>query len=128
MVSINPRLILGNWVKGYALDLHTLSSTYIGDDGSGHPKFETKRSEIGELLFQLKNRSDLSAVPEIIAATEKFMKEWQPPVDIIVPVLPSSARTIQPVMVLAQALSKHLHLPLSEMVRKTRETPQLKEI
>lgn len=128
MALINPRVILGKWKKGYALDLHTLSSIYIGDDGSGYPRFDTVRSEIGELLFRLKNRSDLSAVPEIVAATEKFLKEWRPPVDIIVPVPPSSNRTIQPVMVLAQALSKQLQIPLSEVVQKTRDTPQLKEI
>ena len=51
-LAINPIAINGPWQQGWALDLHTLSSTFIGDDAFGHPQFESKRSEIGELLYQ----------------------------------------------------------------------------
>jgi competence protein ComFC len=128
VAQFKQRQILGNWKQGFALDLHTLSSTPIGSNEFGHMQFDTTRSEVGELLFRLKNRSDTSTVPELVAAVETFMKMWQPPVDIIVPVPPSSARAVQPVMLLAQALSTQLKIPLVEAVRKTRETPQLKNI
>jgi hypothetical protein len=32
MVEINPKRITGCWTEGFALDFHTLSSEYIGDD------------------------------------------------------------------------------------------------
>lgn len=54
MVNINPKKLAGRWRAGYALDHHTTSSVYLGDDELGHPAFDTKRSEIGELLYQLK--------------------------------------------------------------------------
>lgn len=53
-LNIKPIVIKGPWNSGWALDLHTLSSAFVGDDAFGHPQFENKRSEIGELLYQFK--------------------------------------------------------------------------
>ncbi len=47
---------------------------------------------------------------------------------MIVPVPPSSARTVQPVILLAKEISNQLRIPLVECVTKTRDTPQLKNI
>ena len=44
----------GNWKKGFACDVHTLSSTYLGVNAWGHDKYENTRSEMGELLYKLK--------------------------------------------------------------------------
>ena len=55
MAEFVRRKILGKWKEGFSLDLHTLSSVFIGDDEFGHPRFDTRRSEIGELLYKLKN-------------------------------------------------------------------------
>ena len=30
VAEINPKRIVGNWKSGYALDIHTISSTYLG--------------------------------------------------------------------------------------------------
>ena len=46
-LNIKPIAITGPWGSGWALDLHTVSSVFIGDDAFGHPQFENKRSEIG---------------------------------------------------------------------------------
>ena len=43
----------GKWKAGWALDLHTLSST-LNSDGS----YTSIRSDIGEALFLLKYRND----------------------------------------------------------------------
>jgi hypothetical protein len=51
MVTINPIPITGPWDEGFALDSHTVSSRYLGDDAYGNPQFDTIRSPIGELLF-----------------------------------------------------------------------------
>lgn len=128
MMQIQPRRILGKWREGYALDLHTLGSVPIGYNEYGHMQFDTTRSEIGELLFRLKNRGDTAVVNDIVAAAAEFINEWRQPIDIIVSVPPSSARVVRPVKLLAQGLSEQLSIPLVECVAKTRETPQLKDI
>ena len=37
----------GNWKAGYAIDLHTISSVYLGDNPDGQPQFDNERSEMG---------------------------------------------------------------------------------
>jgi len=128
VAQFQPRQILGKWRQGYALDLHTLSSVPIGENEFGHMQYDTTRSEVGELLFRLKNRSDTSTVDEIVAAAVTFLKSWHPPIEMIVPVPASSARAVQPVMLLAKGISDQLPIPLVECVTKTRETSQLKNI
>ena len=128
MVNFNVQKITGNWNEGFSLDLHTISSTLIGHDEFGNPQFDTIRTEVGELLFKLKNRSDTSVVPEIIGVVKTFLKTWSLQVNMIVPVPPSKSRTVQPVMILAQALSAQIGIPLVEAVKKTRDMPQLKTI
>lgn len=128
MAQFQPRRILGRWAQGFALDVHTLSSVPTGYNEFGHMQFDTKRSEVGELLFRLKNRTDTSTVPEIVVAAVQFIQSWNPPMDMIVPVPPSSHRNVQPVILLAQGISAQLGIPLVQCVTKTRDTPQLKNI
>jgi hypothetical protein len=59
MVAIRPMRIPGRWRDGRALDVHTVSSVYVGDDEFGHARFETRRSAMGDLLYRLKYRTDL---------------------------------------------------------------------
>ena len=54
--------IPGRWREGYVLDYHTLDSTYLGDDEYGHPMFDTKRSDVGELLYRLNERHHCGAL------------------------------------------------------------------
>jgi competence protein ComFC len=53
-MGINPIRIIGNWDEGYALDIHTITSTPIGQDIYRHMRYDTKRSEMGELLYGFK--------------------------------------------------------------------------
>ena len=49
----------GHWLDGYVLERqYTLSSDFLGHDSLGNPKFDTRPTELGELVFRLKNRSD----------------------------------------------------------------------
>lgn len=128
MVGYVPRRILGKWRDGYALDLHTVRSIFVGDDEFGHPRFETERTGVGELLYRLKNKSDQTVVPEIVDAAVEFLKAWNPRIDLIVPVPPSTKRAVQPVLVLANAISTRLGSPVAESVSKKREVPQLKNV
>ena len=128
MVKFQPRILIGSWRSGYALDLHTLSSTYVGDDEFGHPRFDTKRSEIGDLLYQLKYNGDRTAVDKIVEAAEAFIRQWKPGVDLIVPVPPSTVRSAPPVGLAAQSLSKRIGIPVVECIKRTRDVPQLKDV
>ena len=128
MTSFTPREITGKWSKGYCLDLHTTSSTCVGQNECGHPQFETVRTEIGELLYKLKYGSDRSVVAELAAAVEKLLKRWKPDVDLIVPVPPSTPRATPPVLLMAEAISKKTGNPVANCVKRTREIPQLKNV
>jgi predicted amidophosphoribosyltransferase len=128
MAKYQPRQILGKWRKGFALDLHTISSTPIGYNEFGHMQFETVRSEVGELLYKLKNKADQTVVPEIVAAAVEALKPSLSKFDVIVPVPPSTQRAVQPVTLLADAIGKGLNVPVVPAVIKTKETPQLKNV
>lgn len=128
MVKINPQKITGKWLFGLALDVHTTSSTYLGVNDAGHEIYDTKRSEIGELLYRLKYRGDMAAAGEIIDTVSEFLVPHRDKFNLIVPVPPSGARTVQPVIVVARGIGAALGIPMIECITTTRETAQLKGV
>jgi competence protein ComFC len=128
MASLHPRRIPGRWRDGYALDYHTVSSEFLGHDEYGHPQFETTRSEIGELLFRLKYRSDTSVVSEIVDTAQTWFTTWKLRVELLVPVTPSRSRDIQLVLLLGKEIARRLNLRFVEAVQRVREVPQLKDV
>ncbi|MEW5722515.1 MAG: ComF family protein, partial [Thermodesulfobacteriota bacterium] len=70
--EIHPIKIIGNWEIGYALDVHTVSSQFLGYEDSGKKVFDTERSKIGELLYRLKYKSDRTTIPEIVGLILKY--------------------------------------------------------
>jgi len=128
LVKISPmKLPARPWVEGYVLDYHTVSSTPTGDP---YYRFDTKRTELGELLFQLKYRSGGPVVVgDIVDTAAQFVEEWKPPIDCVVPVPPSLTRKTQPAVELGRGLASRLRLPVCEdAVVKVKETPQMKNI
>jgi competence protein ComFC len=128
MVAIHPQKIIGRWKSGVALDLHTIRSTPIGHNEAGHMQFDTVRTEIGELLHQLKYRGNKEAAQKIIIAVTTFLTPHRSKFDVLVPVPPSSVRAVQPVMLLAQSIGQALGLPVLACVTTTRATTQLKGV
>ena len=133
MTSIAPVKISGDWFQGFALDLHTISSTLLGYDEFGHEVFDTKRSEMGELLYKLKYRQDKSVLNEILEVATNFVKgNWgiAKVLDCTVPIPPSNtARAFQPVLEIARGMSSRLGIPMYEDVLiKGKETPELKDV
>jgi predicted amidophosphoribosyltransferase len=129
MVQIHPMKIEGNWIAGVALDFHTTSSTYIGDDEFGHARFDTVRPEVAELLYRLKyGNHDQAAVAGIVEAASGFLKPFPDKFDVIVPALPSTARAVQPVYLLANGIGKATGKPVAHCVTATRATSQLKAV
>ena len=128
-MRLNPRRIPGCWDDGFALDVHTTASEFLGHDEYGNPQFETTRSEIGELVYQLKYRNDRSALGPIASAVCDFVRRWRPGIDLIVSAPPSRQRPVQPLFELAEAVGKLLGLPVDlRSVRKVAETPELKNV
>ena len=126
--AMNPRRIVGNWISGYALDIHTISSTHMGINEFGHDVFDTKRSELGELLYRMKYHQDRSAASAIVEAAVSFLQRSRNKFDVIVPVPPSGSRRVQPVPILANGIGEALTLPVADCIFATRPTKQLKGV
>lgn len=125
MADFNPREIKGCWAEGYVLDLHTSSSTYLGDDPFGHPQFDTRRTEIGELLYRLKYHSDKSTIDELAEAAISFLKSWGVNPSLVVP----KARSLQPVPALAREIAARLGVPAAcDAMKKKESLPELKDV
>ncbi|MFQ5849845.1 MAG: ComF family protein [Candidatus Binatia bacterium] len=122
--------IKGRWKVGYVLDYHTVRSEFLGYDELGHAKFDTTYTEIGELLYKHKYKSDRSATKTIAREASDFIKNtWQLEVDLVVPVPPTKVRSPQPLFLLAEALAGFLGASFTTSAVKPRKRmPQLKDI
>jgi predicted amidophosphoribosyltransferase len=131
-MEINPQELEGHWNEGWALDLHTISSTPVGVDEHGHTRFETVRPPIAEELFKLKYRGEKNRIEAIAKPASAFLKKhkskWE--LDVIIPIPPSdNNRTFQPVYELAKAIGTKVNLPVDfKVLKKTKPTSQLKQI
>jgi competence protein ComFC len=119
--------------KGYALDIHTTNSVYLGDDDYGHPHFKNEYSQLGELVLKLKYRNDKTVIKDIVEVVVDFLKnEWKivHSIDYIVPVPPSHLnREYQPVYEIIKDLGSIIHVPLSlNTLVKTKVTQELKDV
>lgn len=130
-VKIDPMKLAGPWSDGYVLERqHTLTSDFLGHDSFGNPQFDTKRTELGELVFRLKNRNDKNTLDPIAETAVQFIKGWAPSFDLIVPVPPSRKRlAYQPVVEIAKAIGARLSKPVTTAaVSKIKDTPELKDV
>jgi len=150
----NPKMkvklqeLTGNWSWGTALDLHTVSSSPIFDETGTIIDWNTKRTEIGEELYQLKYRDEDAKIKaervEKIAGeaakviinlietfAERYEKKYGKPFEIycVIPIPPSKQRAYQPVEALAKRLAEKLNISLDlNTLKKVKSTAQLKEI
>ena len=120
--------INGNWDDGYVLSKHTISSTYLGDDENGHPKFDTLRSKPGEALYQLKYRNDWAQVAPLAAELATHIWPLFDRIDLIVPMPASTPRNRQPVTELALALAQIVGAKVSDTLLSKAPTAQLKNL
>ncbi len=129
-MKTNPRKLPGDWKAGFALDLHTVSSEFVGYNEYGHEQFDTKYSDVGGLLYRLKSRSDKSVVKVLAYTAGEFVKSQKWSVDVVVPVPPSrTGRAFQPVPLLAKATVRFLGIPVClDCVVKVKDTPELKSV
>jgi len=126
-MSTNVQELKGNWRKGWAIDLHTISSVPLGDN-----QFDTTRTEVGELLYQVKYQQDVSRIEELVNIICDFMKTRlvTPYLAAILPVPPSdTTRPFQPVQLLAERVGDRLKIPvLVDYLIKNKSTQALKNL
>jgi predicted amidophosphoribosyltransferase len=120
--------IKGRWKKGFSHDVHTLDSVYMGVDEYGHDQWDTTRSEMGELVYQLKYHGDRSTISKIVDLLGKY--KGLETMDATIPI-PSTTkhRAIQPVYAIAHELGKRLDVPvLEDALVKSAGGPPLKNV
>lgn len=108
-----------------------MSSTFLGYNEYGHAPYDTTRSPLGELLYQLKYRGQntVNDVAEVMAGLFNDKLNALGRIDLIVPMPPSTPRPIQPVVQVATAIAQKLGKRFSAgAIRKVKETPGLKDI
>jgi competence protein ComFC len=128
-MGINPIELKGDWDKGYALDIHTIHSEFLGTDGYGRDRFDNTRSELGELTKQFKYdgvHENLSLIMDLVIP---FLDKWNALgiVNIVLPAPPSNkSRKYQPVYDIASEIAKHLNVSFSTKVLSKTTTIQSK--
>ena len=109
---LNPIRIYGVWDEGVVLDNHMLRSVFLGYDENGKEKFENTRTELGELIYNLKYQKDKSSLLKIIDLIKNVLDKWnlKEKVDVVIPVPPSNKkREYQPVFEIAREIAKILN-------------------
>jgi len=122
----NPRLIPIKCYKGngYALDIHTIRSKLLSNGN-----FQTIRTNIGELLYQLKYKFDINVIEEIAKQCSNAILSSFDNIDVLIPVPPSNLnRTIQPVYELAKKISELTKIPVDLNYIEKLPTKQIKSL
>lgn len=132
-LKINPQEISGNWRAGWALDVHTKSSRPLPDGG-----YDTDRTELGEMVYQVKYDSDRSKIEPLAETAAQFVKEKYavdghpilPYLKAIIPTPPSDKnRNFQPVIDIAQEIGKLLEVQVcTDYLKKVKNTPPIKNV
>ena len=126
---LHPQGVRGPWKAGIILDWHTVASKVVGTDDFGHTIFETRRSELGELLYQFKYRNDQAALAKLLRLCNDYLvRRAAGKFEIVVPIPPSNAGRIV-TRCIAQGIAAGLGLGYSETaLRKIRNTRALKSV
>ncbi|AWF81403.1 ComF family protein [Microbulbifer sp. A4B17] len=128
-MNTDVKEIIGLWDKGYSLDKHTEKSTFTGKDQFGRPTFDTTRTYVGELLYQLKYKQDFKKVHPIAQLMHEQIVKKFTDIDFIIGMPPSKKRDRQPVTAIAERVSALSNKPLSKnLLLKPLATPQVKNI
>lgn len=127
IVETHPEQIDGPWIEGFVLDRHMISSRPVGYVGE-HMQFETTRSALGELVYQLKYKG--GQPDDIVETAVAFvMERWAGSIDCVVPPPPSLHRTRQPAVLIAEGIAQSLGVPtLPSAAVKATATQQMKNV
>jgi len=128
-MNVNIMKIDGEWTEGLVLDWHVAHSEFLGHNQFGYPEYNTVRTEVGEALFQLKYRSDITKIDILAPVMVAAVRSEFPTIAFIVPMPPSKKRINQPLTSLAKKVAELLCVPCFEnILLKIGSTPQMKDI
>lgn len=129
-MNIHPIRLTGIWDEGYALDVHTISRTYIGKNAYGYPEYQKEYSEMGGLVYQFKYRNNYSVLSEIITLVTPFINSWgeMKDVDFVIPVPPSKERTYQPAQEIAREIADSLNASYTNNILVKRNNVESKNL
>ncbi len=119
----------GDWTAGYVLDKHVEHSYPLGLNQYGHMEYDTKRTHLGELVFQLKNRNIIENAKEIANICNTFLStlDWQ--FDLIVAAPPSNkSRKYQPVFEIVKELVILLKKDVAYELFQNHSSKQIKNL
>lgn len=119
LAQSHPRPLAGPWRVGWALGFH---SSFAGSEWS--------RSGVGQMTYRLKYRGDESALRPLVEQALAVCRDHPElaAVDALVPVPPSTARSLDPVTAFCEALGAQLGLPVLLAVSRMRKTSPQKEM
>lgn len=124
------QLYSDKWIEGYAFSVHTIYSIYTGENEFGHPQFDTKRSPMGELVYQLKYKQDISVLPDIIKllkSDSKFLEFINKDFVLMVPAT-NKNRKFQPVEVIADAIGKEFNIKIIKNMIEAENHTEIKQV
>jgi len=153
-MEINPQPLQGHWKEGFALDIHTLSSTpkewkstkkvreadivdgklvvverEVPDEVT---KWDTTYTPIGLEMNHLKYWSELYRAERIGVCAADFLKQKIPvwAINLILPIPPSdTTRNFQPVFEIVKHIGKLCNIAVDfQLLKKLKPTSQLKQI
>jgi predicted amidophosphoribosyltransferase len=128
-VETNIKPIAGAFDSGYALDKHSVYSVPIGENEYGHMQFDTKRTEVGEAVYQLKYKQQHDRALALAEAVRDEIVPKFPKISLIIPMPASNPRQVQPVNLVAQELGRLLNVPVFEdILRKAPGGASLKNL
>jgi competence protein ComFC len=128
-----PIKLTGIWESGYALSFHIKSSEYLGVNQFGREEFDTKRTKIGEMVYQLKYKDNLSFINTLAGLSAETIQELllhKYTLDCILPIPPSNEnRKKQPVKQVAKKVSEILGILYDDTILvKSTHTDQMKNV
>lgn len=126
----------GNWVAGFAFDIYTLSSKYLGKNEHGHDEYRNTYSEMGEHVHQLKYepkyKHDPSIVNKIVNKIVDLLQTIKDfnEIDVVIPIPPSDTdRVNQPVFLIATEFGKRFNIAVYlDVLSKSKGSQELKSI
>jgi predicted amidophosphoribosyltransferase len=127
IAETHAQSIDGPWAEGFVLDRHVISSRPVGYLGE-HMQFETTRSALGELVYQLKYKD--GSPDDIVDTAVAFVKgRWAGRIDCVVAPPPSLHRVKQPAVIIATEISGRLDVAhKTAAVVKVAATQQMKNV
>ncbi|MBK8189541.1 MAG: ComF family protein [Vampirovibrionales bacterium] len=116
----------GLWDKGFAYDVHTVNSAHLGLNEYGHDMFETQRTPMGELVYQLKYKGRREVAREIVELLIRGIGGLDT-VNVIIPCPATRTRPFQAVEEIAQELGRRCQRPVTKALINSGHS-QIKDI